>query len=230
MKILKAVILGDTECGKTSFTTRYTTGNFPDPNFLRTTIGASFDTKKITTASGNDVTLSIWDFGGQEYYHGTFRLFLSNFAVYILLWETDTNKNDVISTEVREAESEELQHYHYKYWLDNIRHFAPDSPILIVQNKVDKDQRQRISTTWIDEYNIFGDHHISLHEAAKTGTSKYKWSFDTFCNDLSECFEEILKKNILLSLISLDIRYHSRFFVQVGHKFTHAAIGNHIFY
>lgn len=65
MKILKAVILGDTECGKTSFTTRYTTGNFPDPNFLRTTIGASFDTKKITTASGKDVTLSIWDFGGQ---------------------------------------------------------------------------------------------------------------------------------------------------------------------
>lgn len=140
------------------------------------------------------VAANIWDFGGQEYYHGTFRLFLSNHAVYILLWETDTNRNDIISTEVREEDSEDLQHYHYKYWLDNIRHFAPDSPILIVQNKVDKDQRQRISTTWIDEYNIFGDHHISLHEAAKTGTSKYKWSFDTFCNDLSDCFDEILKR------------------------------------
>ena len=104
------------------------------------------------------------------------------------------DENDILSTEVREDESEELQHYHYKYWLDNIRHFAPDSPILIVQNKVDKDQRQRISTTWIDEYNIFGDHHISLHEAVKTGTSKYKWSFDTFCNDLSECFDQILKR------------------------------------
>ncbi|MFW9795167.1 MAG: Rab family GTPase [Candidatus Thorarchaeota archaeon] len=65
MKILKAVVLGDTECGKTSFTQRYTTGNFPDPNFLRTTIGASFDTKKVVTASGHEVTLSIWDFGGQ---------------------------------------------------------------------------------------------------------------------------------------------------------------------
>ncbi len=65
MKILKAVVLGDTECGKTSFTQRYTTGNFPDPNFLRTTIGASFDTKHVTTPSGKDVVLSIWDFGGQ---------------------------------------------------------------------------------------------------------------------------------------------------------------------
>lgn len=65
MKILKAVILGDTECGKTSFTQRYTTGNFPDPSFLRTTIGASFDTKRVTTTNGIEVTLSIWDFGGQ---------------------------------------------------------------------------------------------------------------------------------------------------------------------
>lgn len=66
MVILKAVILGDTECGKTSFTQRYTTGNFPDPNYLRTTIGASFDTKSVTTESGMNVTLSLWDFGGQQ--------------------------------------------------------------------------------------------------------------------------------------------------------------------
>ncbi len=65
MKIIKAVVLGDTECGKTSFTQRYTTGNFPDPTFLRTTIGASFDTKKVEVPNTGEVTLSIWDFGGQ---------------------------------------------------------------------------------------------------------------------------------------------------------------------
>lgn len=66
MTILKAVILGDTECGKTSFAQRYTTGNFPDPNYLRTTIGASFDTKNVETSNGMRVTLSLWDFGGQQ--------------------------------------------------------------------------------------------------------------------------------------------------------------------
>ena len=65
MTILKAVILGDTECGKTSFAQRYTTGNFPDPAYLRTTIGASFDTKHVETLSGKTATLSLWDFGGQ---------------------------------------------------------------------------------------------------------------------------------------------------------------------
>ncbi|MEM2143048.1 MAG: Rab family GTPase [Candidatus Thorarchaeota archaeon] len=65
MAIVKAVILGDTECGKTSFTTRWTTGCFPDPALLKTTVGASFDTKKVTLPDGREVTLSLWDFGGQ---------------------------------------------------------------------------------------------------------------------------------------------------------------------
>ncbi len=66
MAIIKAVVLGDTECGKTSFTTRWTQGTFPDPSMLKTTVGASFDTLKTTLPSGRDVTLSVWDFGGQR--------------------------------------------------------------------------------------------------------------------------------------------------------------------
>ena len=196
---VKLIFVGNSGAGKTQLSKYFETGKLDKKR--ETTHGIRLNRwlpkGKVSLAFKTlkeKVAANIWDFGGQEYYHGTFRLFLSNHAVYILLWETDTNKNDIISTEVREQEREDLQHYHYKYWLDNIRHFAPDSPILIVQNKVDKDQRQRISTTWIDEYNLFGDHHISLHEAAKTGTSKYKWSFDTFCNDLSECFDKILKR------------------------------------
>ena len=65
LAIIKAVILGDTECGKTSFTKRWTTGSFPDPEMLKTTVGAAFDTKKLELPSGNETTLSLWDFGGQ---------------------------------------------------------------------------------------------------------------------------------------------------------------------
>ncbi|MFK7771037.1 MAG: COR domain-containing protein [Saprospiraceae bacterium] len=196
---IKLIFVGNSGAGKTQLSKFFENGKLDKKR--ETTHGIRLNRwlpkGKVSPAFKeikDKVAANVWDFGGQEYYHGTFRLFLSNHAVYILLWETDTNKNDIISTEVRKDESEDLQHYHYKYWLDNIRHFAPDSPILLVQNKVDKDQRQRISTTWIDEYKIFGDHHISLHEAAKASSSKYKWSFDTFCNDLSECFGKILKR------------------------------------
>ncbi len=66
MAVIKVVVLGDTEVGKTSFTVRWTQGTFPNPALLRTTVGASFDTKKVTLPSGREVTLSVWDFGGQR--------------------------------------------------------------------------------------------------------------------------------------------------------------------
>ncbi len=66
MSILKAVVLGDSEVGKTSFTKRWTQGTFPEPEVLKTTIGASFDTLQTVLSNGKEVTLSIWDFGGQR--------------------------------------------------------------------------------------------------------------------------------------------------------------------
>ncbi|MBN2230144.1 MAG: GTP-binding protein [Candidatus Thorarchaeota archaeon] len=66
MTIIKAVVLGDSEVGKTSFTKRWTQGTFPNPEMLKTTVGASFDTLKTTLLNGTTVTLSLWDFGGQR--------------------------------------------------------------------------------------------------------------------------------------------------------------------
>ncbi|MGY5872781.1 MAG: Rab family GTPase [Candidatus Thorarchaeota archaeon] len=66
MPVIKAIVLGDSEVGKTSFTTRWTQGTFPDPTKLKTTVGASFDTKKVTLETGDAVILSLWDFGGQR--------------------------------------------------------------------------------------------------------------------------------------------------------------------
>ena len=66
MTIIKSSVLGNTEVGKTSFTQRWITGNFPNPDFLRSTIGASFDTKRITLEDEREVVLSLWDFGGQD--------------------------------------------------------------------------------------------------------------------------------------------------------------------
>jgi len=129
MKILKAVVLGDTECGKTSFTQRFTTGNFPDPSFLRTTIGASFDTKKVTTASGIDVTLSIWDFGGQLRFIDQMKSMIRGAAVGLLFFDV---------TRLQTLDSLE------GYWIpaieenSNLKLLENDGPrFMIVANKVD---------------------------------------------------------------------------------------------
>lgn len=135
MKILKAVVLGDTECGKTSFTQRYTTGNFPDPNFLRTTIGASFDTKKIVTPSGLDVTLSIWDFGGQLRFIDQMKSMIRGATVGLLFFDV---------TRLQTLDSLE------GYWIpaieDNskLKLLEGDGPrFMIVANKVDMLEEDR---------------------------------------------------------------------------------------
>jgi internalin A len=93
-----------------------------------------------------ELQINIWDFGGQEFYHETHKLFFSDNAVYILIWEEETNKHFIKDTKVFEPKengtSEEvtkyIEHQSYEYWLKNIRHFSGSCPIIIVQNKIDK--------------------------------------------------------------------------------------------
>jgi Leucine-rich repeat (LRR) protein/GTPase SAR1 family protein len=152
--------------------------------------------------------VNIWDFGGQEYYHGTFRLFLSNYAVYVLLWDGKTNYNDSQSIEVSDGKEEMIQHYHFSYWLDNIRHYAPTSKVILVQNKIDAYPKEAVDTTSLNDYEIFADHYISLHQAAKSQNAADKWRFDLFCQDLAEAILNIPEEQAhwQKSIAWLDIR------------------------
>ncbi len=68
------------------------------------------------TATGH-----VWDFGGQEFLHGTHQIFLAERCVYLLVlegresnWETETD-----------------------YWLRFIQSFGGDSPVIVVLTKYD---------------------------------------------------------------------------------------------
>ncbi|TAE76344.1 MAG: hypothetical protein EAZ85_00290 [Bacteroidetes bacterium] len=71
-----------------------------------------------------DITLKLWDFGGQEYYHATHSLFLSNNAMYFLVWDAETNKQD-----------EEKGMYPLEYWRESIKNYAPKNIVFEIQNK-----------------------------------------------------------------------------------------------
>lgn len=70
------------------------------------------------------IQLNVWDFGGQEYFHATHRLFLNNNVLYLLVWEKATDH-----------QNEETGDYPASYWQDNINHYAPQNITLTVQNK-----------------------------------------------------------------------------------------------
>ena len=64
--LLKIIVLGASNVGKSSLLRRYTTDKFSETR--RPTIGADFSTKKLVI-DGTDVIIQIWDTAGQERFH-----------------------------------------------------------------------------------------------------------------------------------------------------------------
>lgn len=103
-----------------------------------------------------DVTLNVWDFGGQEIMHASHQIFLTNRSIYIYVLDsrTDARKD---------------------YWLHHIERFGDDSPALVAINKVDKNpvfdlERSSLNKKYPFIENRF--HRISCREG--TGLEDFK--------------------------------------------------------
>ena len=177
---VKLILLGNSDAGKTSLLHYLQTGQFLTQR--NSTHGLEVhrwlpDAKRFPLLS--DVAVSIWDFGGQEYYHGAYRLFMSANAAYLLLWDSATNCNGRRPTCLKSDEPEvALEHFEVRYWLDTVRHYGGEvgrSPLLAVQNKTDLPTgKQRLSQALHEQYSINESFHLSL----KCGCDQNKYPRD----------------------------------------------------
>jgi internalin A len=79
------MILGNGRVGKTQICRRLRGENFDEA--VPSTHGIQVSSLGLAPqASDAPVTLKIWDFGGQDIYHGTHALFLKSRAVFPLVW------------------------------------------------------------------------------------------------------------------------------------------------
>lgn len=122
----KMVIVGRGNVGKSVLTKKLTIDNY--------TLSESESTKGIDILKhpfifniahqGNkiDFKFNIWDFGGQEKYDATHQLFITNRSIYLFL------------TEARE----ESNYSDFQFWLNTIKLFSNNSPVIIVLSKSDE--------------------------------------------------------------------------------------------
>ena len=96
----------------------------------KSTHGIRIEKWPIKLNDGRNVNVNIWDFGGQQIYHNTHKFFLTNRALYLLVWDLESNKN---TGEVAEGE----ENFVYDYWLENISQLSDHSPVLMVRNKIE---------------------------------------------------------------------------------------------
>ncbi len=168
--------------------------------------------------------LNVWDFGGQDYYHATHRLFLTNNAVYILVWEQNTNKTEKKNTTIfigkeQKEEIVELQNYDYYHWLTVIRKYddlerenskdeklkVHKSPVIMLQNKIDDTETgnnkiEKLNKTKQKKYSI-GENNlfaISIKETHKNWkkTERYAEGYVNEYRNFENRLQELIKTEL----------------------------------
>ncbi|MDR3219933.1 MAG: hypothetical protein LBU22_13350, partial [Dysgonamonadaceae bacterium] len=140
--------------------------------------------KYETDTENNDyenIKAFIYDFGGQDYYHGIYRAFFTNDALNLLFWckKTNENKEDFDSNDQDkpEAERKKIRNYNLENWLTQLKYsYSKDrenwndkNPILIFQTHADeveyKKTVQFLNPNFkLDEYQVVNDFFVSLNQ------------------------------------------------------------------
>jgi internalin A len=111
----KLILVGRGGVGKTTLVHRLVTDTYKE---FKRTPGIKI-TQWPTEISGDPVRAHVWDFGGQEIMHGTHRFFMTERALYLVLISGREG------TEDHDAE----------YWLQMVRSFAGDVPVIVLLHK-----------------------------------------------------------------------------------------------
>ncbi len=118
----KLLVVGQGGVGKTCLIKRLSLDKYSENQ--ATTKGIEIQGWKLPAPDNpaTEMSLNVWDFGGQEIYHATHQFFLTQRSLYILVWDA----------------RQEEEFARIDYWLKTINTFAEDSPIVIVMNKSDE--------------------------------------------------------------------------------------------
>jgi internalin A len=135
---VKVLFLGDGGTGKTQLCRRLRGESF-DPS-VPTTHGIQLSEILLTVEDFPEpVRLNLWDFGGQEVYHGSHALFLQGQAAFLILWTPKLEQGSDCEGGLT------FQRRPLRYWLDYLRAFAgSQSLVLVIQSQCDR-PRDRVS-------------------------------------------------------------------------------------
>lgn len=202
LRDVKLILIGNSNSGKTSMLHYLKENNFLTER--NSTHGLDVlrwypDPERFPLLK--DVAVSIWDFGGQEYYHGAFRLFMSANAAYLLMWDDETNCNHQIPTKLQtEGPELPLQHFELRYWLDTVQHYGGKdghATLLVVQNKCDLHGKKRIDQQIHDEYSIDESFNISLKSGVNGSDLREKRNLLRLDSELEYTLSNLVDKTSL---------------------------------
>ncbi len=173
----KLLLVGYGAVGKTSLMKRLVFDEYNDNE--ESTEGIEIKQWGLKTENNNDLKINIWDFGGQEIYHSTHQFFLSKRSIYLLVWDARIDKMmpNLAS---------------FDYWLRIVSLLSQNSPILVVQNKIDQ-RASLVEEKYLQDYfpNIVGFYKVSAKDS--TGITELKAAIRNETNKLPHIGEKLPK-------------------------------------
>lgn len=114
----KVIFLGDGGAGKTHTMKRILAKGDDTGLETDTTLGIAIQPYVAHEGEADEFKINFWDFGGQENMHAMHRCFLTERTLYVVVISNRWNLDQQA-----------------RYWLDNIRSFAPKSPVILALNQ-----------------------------------------------------------------------------------------------
>jgi internalin A len=109
VKRIKLILLGNTQAGKTTFADILSNSKKANGN---STHGVNFFNFKV-----NDIEVSGYDFGGQDYYHNTHHSFFDEKSLYMIIW--GNGQENIL----KQNENKEIL-FPITYWLGSLNNYS----------------------------------------------------------------------------------------------------------
>jgi small GTP-binding protein len=152
----KVIFVGDAAVGKTSLIRRFLHGTFDKDSKSTEKIEIHHDDKQFALDQA-PLKVHFWDFGGQEIQHSLHKLFMSERSVYVCVTQA--------RTEDKAGESP------VEYWLELIRQYGGDSPVVVVVNKCDIKENKNFKFAENKYKEQFPSIHLpTIYTDCETGT------------------------------------------------------------
>jgi small GTP-binding protein len=153
--IIKIVLLGEANVGKTSLLYRWIENKFRE-NY-KSTLGVNLLKKDMNIAGYGEVSAQIWDLGGQESFKSLRRLYLEGANGALLLYDV-TNKESY----------EKLDE-----WIQSFKEDRENEPVILIGNKSDLKEKIKITDKEANEFAKKNNMDI-ITTSAKTGKNVEK--------------------------------------------------------
>jgi GTPase SAR1 family protein len=183
LNLIRTIFIGNGAVGKTSLIRRLH-GEVVIEGNEKMTPGIDISQ---WTVPGSEIKARFWDFGGQVLLHSTHKFFLRNRCFYVLV--VDAGNED-------QRRGDNTSNTQAEYWLELIKVFGNNAPVMLVGNKADKNLIKLDINRLKEKYdNIILKNGRDYYPISCTNDEKeYHYYFETFKKRLSQQLVQMTKR------------------------------------